>query len=117
MKKNIATKDLVITCLLLMLLVLLIISVNNNYKKYSNAEYVYNQKIQEYKKNVLKKNDLFEKVSYLSSSYGKEKELREKYHIARPGEEVVVLLPETKESKNVTVQKNWWQKFLDFTGW
>jgi cell division protein FtsB len=56
----------------------------------------------------------------LKSDQGIEDEVRQKYAVARPGEEIVIVVDESsKKSKNgdEALQKSFWQRFISlFTG-
>ena len=56
-------------------------------------------------------------LARLNSNQGMEEEVRQKYTVALPGEEVVVVVDENaKKSENgeVPVSNGWWQKILSF---
>ncbi|OIO30756.1 hypothetical protein AUJ77_01875 [Candidatus Nomurabacteria bacterium CG1_02_43_90] len=56
-------------------------------------------------------------LARLNSNQGIEEEVREKYTVALPGEEVVVVVDENaKKSENgeVPASNGWWQKILSF---
>jgi cell division protein FtsB len=61
--------------------------------------------------------DLKEQINKLETNSGVEEEIRKKYSVAKPGEEVAVILYTNSaiENNNVSsVHKSWWQQFLDF---
>ena len=67
-----------------------------------------------------KKQELQEKVDYISSERGKEGELRRQFDVALPGEEVVVIIDEEKDEPeikplatgtNTVKDNNPWYKF------
>lgn len=59
-------------------------------------------------------------LTHLKSTQGIEDEVRQKYAVARPGEEIVVVVDESsKKGKNgdEAPQKSFWQRFISlFTG-
>ena len=59
--------------------------------------------------------ELAASVKDLKTSFGVESEIRDRYGLARVGEEVVVIIDEEDEEKvnNKKERKSWWQKFKD----
>lgn len=61
-------------------------------------------------------NQLQAKVSELQTENGLEKEIRERYPVAKPGEEVIMIVPdnnaEATTAYNVNQDGGWWQRFL-----
>jgi cell division protein FtsB len=55
-------------------------------------------------------------IERLKTEAGIEEEIRNKYNVARPGEEVVVIVDKEKESSSTKENKTegFWQKFLNF---
>lgn len=57
---------------------------------------------------------LEENMKELSTERGKEATLRQTYGVAKPGEEVIIVVP-SKEA-TTTVQVSWWKKTLNWMG-
>lgn len=63
--------------------------------------------------------ELQESLALLKSERGIEEAVRQKYTVARPGEEVVVVVDDSaKKGKNgeAMEQKSYWQNFISFFG-
>lgn len=67
-----------------------------------------------------RKNDLEEKVAYLSTDRGIESEIRSKFRVALEGESVAVIVDEssapTTSPIKATKQISWWRKWLKVFG-
>lgn len=53
-------------------------------------------------------------IDELATSRGEEATLREAYGVARPGEEVIIVVPDEGREKGDTLP--WWRKFLGWLG-
>ncbi len=61
---------------------------------------------------------LSKSISALNTDEGREKELRDRFGVVKPGEKMVILVdnaPAAKASANVA-NDSWWRKFLDSIG-
>ena len=61
---------------------------------------------------------LSKSISALNTEEGREKELRDRFGVVKPGEKMVILVdnvPVAKTSVN-TVNDSWWRKFLESIG-
>lgn len=61
---------------------------------------------------------LASKLDDLQTENGLDKEIRKRFPVAKPGEEVIMIVPgdnsEATSGSSVGSGKNWWQNFLDF---
>jgi cell division protein FtsB len=103
---------------LLVLLVVLIFVVRGTYQVYQKAHIARTEQKEvekSFEELALHANELEQSVERLKSEQGIEGEIRQKFTVARPGEEVVVIVDEsTKKSKNGESKENqsFWQKLL-----
>lgn len=58
-------------------------------------------------------------IDELNSPRGLEGALREKYPVAKEGEQMVIIVPPsaTSSATSTASAPSWWQRFLDFFGW
>ena len=63
-----------------------------------------------------RRDDLTARVKELSNSYGLEKELRERYSLRKPGEEVVIFIRRQPEAPDATEASlvSWWERLRTF---
>jgi cell division protein FtsB len=61
-----------------------------------------------------RKRALEENLATLSTERGQEAAVRTAFGVARPGEEVIVVVP--PEAKATTSPESWWQRALDWIG-
>ncbi|MBP9816506.1 MAG: hypothetical protein KBD05_00520 [Candidatus Pacebacteria bacterium] len=62
----------------------------------------------------VRKETLEENIAELSTSRGEEATLRETYGVARPGEEVIIVVPDDGREKGPPLP--WWRKFMGWFG-
>jgi len=99
---------------LAVLVVLLGWSTIQSYLRVRSAGRVYQEVKEEREGLVLKKNQLSDRLNYISSPYGLEKELRRKFNLILPGEELLVVvdrpqvMPEEGGGSGTL-----WPKFID----
>ena len=62
----------------------------------------------------VRRETLEENIAELSTSRGEEATLREAYGVARPGEEVIIVVPDDGREKGPPLP--WWRKFLGWLG-
>ncbi len=60
--------------------------------------------------------NLKQQIAQLQTEKGIEEEIRKKYSVSKPGEEVAVIVdPKSQDTPNISfVKKTWWQQVLDF---
>jgi len=90
-------------------------SAARSYLSVRSAGGVYQEVKEEREELVLEKNQLADRLSYISSPYGLEKELRRKFNFILPGEELLVVV----DRPQVTPGEGsgggaLWPKFIDF---
>ncbi len=114
--KKIFLSRFVFFCLAV-LLVFLAVSVTKSYKKSREAAALNKTVEDEIKDMNLKKNNLEANIERLKTSVGQEEELRKKFQIKKPGEEVLVIVDEgpAAVSGSTTGQtKSFLEKTWDF---
>ena len=66
---------------------------------------------------VIKQNDLAKKIDMLSTDRGMEAEVRNRYRVVKPGEQLVVVVDNQDASSAQTVQaKSFFEKLREFVG-
>ncbi len=63
--------------------------------------------------------ELSAKVAKLQTESGLEKEIRERFPVAKPGEEVIMIISDNNEATSVTASQqkmSWWQKLFNRFG-
>ncbi len=78
--------------LLIVFCFVLLLSCIKLFKKYRHAVEVKNQYAREYEKLVHKQSELQESIDRLSSPSGIEYEVRERYRVVKPGEELILVI-------------------------
>ncbi len=63
---------------------------------------------------MVRKETLEENIAELSTTRGEEATLRETYGVARPGEEVIIVVPDDGREKGSPLP--WWRRFLGWFG-
>ncbi len=53
-------------------------------------------------------------ISRLQTQEGIEEEIRTKYNVSKPGENVLVIVDKDKPATTTPVEKTWWQNFLEW---
>src|SRR3989344_8018220 len=95
------------------LAVLLGWSTIQSYLRVRSAGRVYQEVKEEREGLVLKKNQLSDRLNYISSPYGLEKELRRKFNLILPGEELLVVVDRPQVVQEEEVGGTLWPKFID----
>lgn len=97
--------------LLIILFLILVRATWGVYQKQSESAQKRDQTQQEYLALLEKKKNLEESVQKLSTTDGVEEEIREKYRMAKKGEQLLVLT-DTQARVSETVDESFWQSFL-----
>lgn len=86
---------------LFILLVFLSVFTIKTFLKYRKAVLKSEQIAQETEDMMKKTEDLREKISKLETAGGLEEEMREKFNVAKPGEEVLTIVDKSKENDKI----------------
>lgn len=68
----------------------------------------------DYAQMVAREEALREKLDHLKTERGMEEEIRAKFQVAKPGEEVIVLLGEDQEPTTTPRARSVWESILDY---
>jgi hypothetical protein len=93
----------------------------NMYEKASVSDKRLNQALATLAKQSSLNDTLSEKVAYLATDQGVESEIRTKFHAAREGEFVAVIIGDSQtgnsgQASSTSVVLSWWQKLLQVFG-
>lgn len=65
----------------------------------------------------IKKTDLLDEISFLKTDQGVEEEIRQKFMMAKPGEEVIVMVDDKSDDTSYeNSETSLWSKFLNVLG-
>ncbi len=98
---------------------LLIFVLKGTWNVYKEAKITQkNKEIVELKLNELKKrsNLIQSQVSDLSTSEGKEKEIRSKFQVAKKGEKMIMIIGKKDDYSKVKLRESFWYKLKHFFG-
>lgn len=100
---------------LVILLIILIFSLNsvwNVYKKYQITKINLDKTASTFAGLQDRKNVLLQEIDRLHSTDGQEEEIREKYGLVKPNEEVIIIVPSKEKTESLlnSKPKNFWQK-------
>ena len=86
--------------------------------KYREAATLRNQYRNELTELQKKETDLNSKITNLSTERGLEAEVRNRYRVVRPGEQLVIVVDNTSATTAETIDEkpSFWEKFLKFVG-
>lgn len=114
-KKRSWFKSPIVAVVLVALVILGGISVVRAFAKEREAAQLRNQYTQELETMNERQVELETQIENLSTQRGIEAEIRERYRVAKPGEELVVVVDNGEDSATKT-EMNWWQKLRSFVG-
>ncbi len=103
----------VVLVLLMILIIIILIQLYDIYFKYKISQD--NTRKTAANLEILKEKEVYLKseITRLESQTGIEEEIREKYGVIRPGEEIIVILDDTDEDlKSQEINKSLWTKIL-----
>ena len=88
------------------------------YAKYREAVVLRDQYRSDLSELKTKQAELDTKISGLSTDRGLEAEVRNRYRVVRPGEQLVIVVGATSSTTAQTAvsEGSWWQRFLRFAG-
>jgi cell division protein FtsB len=112
------TKSPLVAIFLLLLLIWGCIVVVRIYFKYHEAVVFRNQSQSDLAELKIKESELNTKIANLSTDRGIEAEVRDRYRVVKPGEQLVIVVGATSSTttETVTSSEPWWQKLLAFVG-
>ncbi len=88
------------------------------YGKYREAAGLRNQSARELEELQEKQADLAGKINDLSTNRGMEAEVRNRYRVVKPGEQLVIVVDNRDSTASATVAgATFWQRVRDFIGW
>ena len=103
----------IVVVLLLVFVVFLSVSVLERYRVERQMAERKDEALEHKEELIERKKMLEEKVEYLGAERGVEAEIRTNFDVAKEGEQVIILVGDTKESESVAtttvVQKPWYQ--------
>ncbi len=105
-----------VVILLAVILIFLLRGVWGVYQKSSYSRENLERAQTNYNELQARERKLSEEIEYLKTTGGKEEEIREKYGLIKPNEEVIMVVdPENKraEPEYLPDNKSWWQKIFD----
>lgn len=91
---------------------ILLLSCIKLFKKYRYAVEIKNQYSRDYEKLVHKQSELQESINRLSSSAGIEYEVRERYRVVKPGEELILVI-DNKQPAEPSETTGFWSNLLE----
>lgn len=84
------------------------------YGKYQEAKARKTLLSGDYSHMVAREEALKEKLDHLKTERGMEEEIRAKFQVAKPGEEIIVLLGEDQEPTTTPQARSMWESILDY---
>lgn len=115
-KKNILNSRV----LLLVLLIIAIFFANGAYKMYKRSKDTRNylsSMSQRFEQLESRYKNTKEDLEYIESDTGKEKEIREKFNLAKEGENAIVIIDEDPVEIQTPEKKNIWQKIVNWVSY
>lgn len=102
--------------LLLLLIFLLGRPTLNSYLRFRAVSKAYQETKEEREELAQKKEELEKRLSYISSPYGLEKELRRRFSLKKPDEEVAIIIdrPVSRPESDKETGEGFWQRITKF---
>ena len=104
-----------VTCILVLFVISGAISVVRAYQKQREAVSLRNESLDQMKELNQKQADLTNQIQSLSTDRGVEAEVRERYRVVKPGEQLVIVVDNGAKPSAIT-QQTFWQKVRVFLG-
>jgi cell division protein FtsB len=92
------------------------VAVIRAYAKQREAVVNRNTSIRELKEVKEKQAELSANIENLSTERGLEAEVRNRYRVAKPGEQLVIVVDNKEGSEDVTKKPSFWEKLRQFVG-
>lgn len=106
----------IITVVLLIMVTIGIIASVKAYGKQEEAVSLRNNTIRENDQLVQKERELSEKLNDISTERGMETEVRNRYRVVKPGEQLVIVVDNRTDIPEIIQEKTFWEKLRLFIG-
>jgi cell division protein FtsB len=114
-RKRRPPKEYVIAGVLIVVLVWLLLSFWGIFRKEEVARHAAEESKRQLVALTEREETLKKNIADLRTERGQEASIRETYGVARPGEEVIIVIP--AEEGETVPKVSWWQNFLKIFGW
>lgn len=106
----------ILAVVLLVLVVWTGIATFSAFQKQHEAIELRDEAVREKTDLMAKQNDLNQKIQNLSTDEGMEAEVRERYRVVKPGEQLVIVVDNKDPNASPTTPPTFWQKVKEFVG-